>query len=60
MLKALRWVGYLIMAAIVAGGALALVSLALTIWFILRFVILAVLILALIAYALKELLSSRN
>lgn len=56
----LRWIGYLTLATLVVGAVLALVSITLTIWFVLRIVFFCGLVLVFVALLLKELFSRKS
>lgn len=60
MWQALRWAYYLVLASIVCGAVMALVTLAATVWVILRILFTIALVLGLMAYGLKYAFSSKR
>lgn len=60
MWKALRWAYYLVLASIVCGAVMALVTLAVTVWVVLRILFTIGLVLGLVAYGLMYVFSSKR
>lgn len=60
MWNALRWAYYLVLASIFVGAVMALVTLVVTVWVILRILLLGAVVLGLVAYGLMYAMSSKK
>ena len=60
MWNALRWAYYLVLASIFVGAVMALVTLAVTVWVILRILLLGAVVLGLVAYGLMYAMPSKK
>lgn len=60
MWNAIHWAYYLVLASIFVGAVMALVTLAVTVWAILRILLMGAVVLGLVAYGLMYAMSSKK